>query len=70
MRWLVGGEVLDVDEGTFRRVDVGIDTSTGRIAELGTARPTADDEVVDVSGQWLLPGLIDCHVHLTLPTTR
>ncbi len=69
MRWLVGGEVLDVDEGTFRRVDVGIDTSTGRIAELGTARPTADDDVVDLTGRWLLPGLIDCHVHLTLTTT-
>ena len=68
MRWLVGGEVLDVDVGTFRRVDVGVDPDTGRIAEVGQARPAADDDVIDVSGRWLLPGLIDCHVHLTLTT--
>lgn len=66
MRWLVGGEVLDVDTGEFRRVDIGIDG--GRIVELGAARPGVDDDVVDVSGRWVLPGLIDCHVHLTLTT--
>ncbi len=67
MRWLMGGQVLDVVAGEFRRVDVGIDD--GRIATIGTgARRGHDDEVVDVSGSWLLPGLIDCHVHLTLPT--
>ncbi len=66
MRWLVGGEVLDVDTGRFDRVDVGIDG--GRIVELGAARPSVDDDVVDVSGRWVLPGLIDCHVHLTLTT--
>ncbi|MCB1002015.1 MAG: amidohydrolase family protein [Acidimicrobiales bacterium] len=68
MRWLVGGEVLDVDAGTFRRVDVGIDPDTGRIAEVGQARPAAGDDLIDVSGRWVLPGLIDCHVHLTLTT--
>lgn len=67
MRWLVGGQVYDVSTGSFRTADVGIDG--GRIVTIGEgARRASDDEVVDVSGQWLLPGLIDCHVHLTQPT--
>src|SRR5262245_34372308 len=32
------------------------------------ASPGPDDDVVDLDGCWLLPGLIDCHVHLTQPT--
>jgi imidazolonepropionase-like amidohydrolase len=69
MRWLMGGQVVDVVTGEVRRGDVGVDTATRRIASVGTGtRREADDEVVDVSGSWLLPGLIDCHVHLTLPT--
>ncbi len=73
MRWLVGGQVFDTESGTFRRADLGIDG--GRIVTIsdGTHRPgTADatdaTDVIDVSGMWLLPGLIDCHVHLTQPT--
>jgi imidazolonepropionase-like amidohydrolase len=71
MRWLVGGQVYDVETATFRAVDVGIDS--GRIATIAAgARRASDDasdgEVVDVTGRWVLPGLIDCHVHLTQPT--
>lgn len=39
----------------------------GRITSLdpaGSLRPTPQDEVVDVDGSALLPGLIDAHVHL------
>jgi imidazolonepropionase-like amidohydrolase len=67
MRWLMGGQVLDVVAGEVRRADIGIEH--GRISVVGTgARRTSDDEVIDMSGSWLMPGLIDCHVHLTLPT--
>ncbi|HQZ33399.1 MAG TPA: amidohydrolase family protein [Ilumatobacteraceae bacterium] len=67
MRWLVGGQVYDVDHGSFRAADIGVDA--GRISTIRSgARRAGGDEVVDVSGCWLLPGLIDCHVHLTLPT--
>jgi imidazolonepropionase-like amidohydrolase len=67
MRWLMGGDVLDVVTGEVRRADVGIEN--GRVAVLGTGvRRGGDDELIDVTGSWLLPGLIDCHVHLTLPT--
>ena len=67
MLWLTGGMVLDAGGGRFDRLDVGIED--GRIARLvEDARPGSDDTVVDLSGCWLLPGLIDCHVHLTQPT--
>jgi imidazolonepropionase-like amidohydrolase len=67
MRWLAGGRVLDVHTGTFGVADIGIDDD--RISVVAaTPRRDADDDVIDVAGMWLLPGLIDCHVHLTQPT--
>ncbi len=67
MRWLMGGQVYDVDSGSFRAADVAIDN--GRIAaiENGVSRASAD-ETIDADGLWLIPGLIDCHVHITQPT--
>ena len=70
VRWLMGGHVLDVETATYRRADVGIETGAGggAIVAIGAATRGADDDVIDVSGAYLLPGLIDCHVHLTLPS--
>jgi imidazolonepropionase-like amidohydrolase len=59
--------VLDAAGERFSRADLGVDGE--RIASIvPNASPAADDEVVDVEDCWLLPGLIDCHVHLTQPT--
>lgn len=62
--------MFDTTSGTFRRADLGIDG--GRIVTIsdGTHRPgpAGASDLIDVSGMWLLPGLIDCHVHLTQPT--
>ncbi len=67
MRWLVGGHVYDAEHGDFRRADIGLDGD--RIAHVGIASVAPnDDDVLDLDGAWLLPGLIDCHVHLTQPT--
>ena len=66
MLWLTGGNVYDVEAGAFRPADVAVDGQ--RIAAIATAKPAAGDRTVDVLGAWLLPGLIDCHVHLTMPT--
>ena len=37
----------------------------GRIAALGEAAAAEEAESVDCSGQYLIPGLIDCHVHVS-----
>ena len=67
MLWLTGGSVYDVEAATFHRADIAVDD--GRIAAIACgAKPAAGDRIVDVGGAWLLPGLIDCHVHLTMPT--
>ena len=59
--------VLEPAGERFARLDVGIEGD--RIAALvPSAAPGAGDVVVELDGCWLLPGLIDCHVHLTQPT--
>lgn len=67
MLWLTGGMVLDAGGDGFVRADVGVEGD--RVAALTpTAAPAGDDTVLELGGCWLLPGLIDCHVHLTQPT--
>ncbi|MGF1611640.1 MAG: amidohydrolase family protein [Kiloniellales bacterium] len=68
MIWLTGGQIYDVEAGGYRRGEIAIDDE-GRIEGItATASPAPDDEVIDVDGAFLLPGLIDCHVHLVMPT--
>lgn len=70
MLWLVNGQICDVENGRAQRLDLGIaleEIDRGRIATLTKkAKPKADDRVIDMTGLYLLPGLIDCHVHLVL----
>jgi imidazolonepropionase-like amidohydrolase len=67
--WLTGGLVLAVDGESFGRADLGVEGE--RIAAVvPEASPHPDDTVVDLDGHWVLPGLIDCHVHLTQPTDQ
>jgi imidazolonepropionase-like amidohydrolase len=35
-----------------------------RIKELGTNLSSSSAEVIDLKGRTLMPGLIDCHVHV------
>jgi imidazolonepropionase-like amidohydrolase len=59
---LAGGRVFDGTGAPVRDADVVIED--GRIADVG---PGLDgDEAVDVSGRCLLPGLFDCHTHVTI----
>lgn len=65
--WLRGGRLYDVAAGRFAAGDIRIED--GRIAAIAIAgRPAAGDSAVDMAGAFLLPGFIDCHVHLCMPT--
>jgi dihydroorotase len=60
---LRGGRVIDPAQGVDGRLDVGV--SGGRIAAVAPALPpAAAREAVDVTGQLVLPGLIDTHAHV------
>ncbi len=63
--WIRGGRLYDVRGGGWRDGDLRV--VDGRIAAPG-GRPSGDDVVIDVEGTFLMPGFIDCHVHLCLPT--
>jgi len=56
---LRGGSVLDVFAGRFRQTDLAI--SHGVITGFAASEAS---KVVDVSGRFLIPGLIDTHVHI------
>lgn len=63
MRMLLrGGAVLDVDAGTLWRADVLLEGR--RIAAVGPGLAAADARVVELGGRTVMPGLIDCHVHV------
>ena len=59
--YLTNGNVLDVEKGEFYHSDIKI--SDRRIAAVGQA-PKDGDTVVDCTDQYLVPGIIDAHVHL------
>ena len=65
MKWLVGGKVYDVVEGGFTGHAIVVNNDVIEALEP-IAKPGPDDEVLNLRGTYLLPGLIDCHVHLTL----
>jgi imidazolonepropionase-like amidohydrolase len=65
--WIRGGRLFDARKGTFERRDLAV--AGERIAQIvdpGSAQAPAGDVVVEAGGLFLLPGLIDCHVHLTI----
>jgi dihydroorotase len=67
--YLSGGRVLDPATRTDGVRTVVLDGD--RILEVREAPPSAKEreehEVVDCAGRWVLPGLVDLHVHLREP---
>ena len=59
---LSGGRVFDGTGAPPAAADVLVED--GRILEVGTGLD--GDEAVDVGGRYLLPGLFDCHTHVTI----
>ncbi len=62
---LAGGTVVDADGE--RRADVRIDQSRGKIVEVGAELDVTGSEILDVSGAYVMPGLVDVHAHLRQP---
>ena len=60
------GHVFDPVSGTYAS-DQYIQVSDGKISEIGawSNRPDNAAATVDLSGHYVLPGLLDAHVHLT-----
>ena len=59
--------VLDVVAGVYRD-DHDVLVRAGRITAVGRGLVAQDVPAVDLSGRTLLPGFIDCHVHLLAVT--
>ena len=62
---LVGARVLPIDAPAIEEGTVVL--RDGRVAAVGPASEVevpSDAEVVDAAGAWVLPGLVDAHVHL------
>lgn len=59
--------VLTITRGTLQNTDVLI--RKGKIAAVGRGlRASADAKVIDATGKYVLPGIIDCHSHSMLDT--
>ncbi|WGW14135.1 amidohydrolase family protein [Saxibacter everestensis] len=59
--------VLDVVEGSYTQADIRIDD--GMITEVGSSLGAAESaREIDAGGKFVLPGLIDAHVHVTAAT--
>ncbi|MBJ7678224.1 amidohydrolase family protein [Weissella confusa] len=57
----VGGNVYVTNEG-FKSQTVSVDTVSGQVVE--TVREA--DQIVDVQGKYLVPGLINAHTHIVM----
>src|ERR687885_1622692 len=64
MQVIRAGRLID-GTGSPPRLDQAVYLEGSRIVALGPAKEIPSDaDVVDLSGSTVLPGLIDCHVHL------
>jgi imidazolonepropionase-like amidohydrolase len=60
---LVNANVVDVATGAVREGQTLV-LAGGRIQSLGAGPPPAGSRIVDLGRRWVLPGLIDAHVHI------
>jgi imidazolonepropionase-like amidohydrolase len=60
---LVNANVVNVTDGTVQR-NVIVIMRAGRIESVGSPSPPAGVRAIDLRGRYVLPGLIDAHVHI------
>ena len=64
-----GGTVLTVTNGTLENTDVLV--RDGRIARIGAGLNAPEGiEVVDATGLYVMPGIIDAHSHIALSSVN
>jgi imidazolonepropionase-like amidohydrolase len=68
VRLIKGGRILTITNGIFENGDVLIENNKIISVDQGIA-PPANAEIVDATGKWVMPGMIDCHTHLGLDET-
>ena len=67
--WITGARLIDPSQGLDGAYDLAIGDG-GRVLSVearGSHKIPEDCSTIDASGQWLLPGLVDLHVHLREP---
>ena len=63
---LTGGRMIDPSQEIDEPADLLIEN--GKIVKTGKGQSAGSDaEVIDIGGMWLVPGLLDMHVHLREP---
>lgn len=64
--WLIqNGHIIDPANAIDTVADLRI--SGGTIREIGTSLPLRGEQTFDAAGRFVVPGLIDLHVHLRVP---
>jgi imidazolonepropionase-like amidohydrolase len=65
---LTGARLLDAEAGTLRD-NVSILIEDGRIADTGTGTPAPEGvREIALAGRVVMPGMIDCHMHVVAET--
>lgn len=69
MKLLKNGFIVNMETGEFSRQDIYIENN--EIIKIAPNIQMDDVEAIDCTNKWLIPGLIDMHVHIknTLPIT-
>lgn len=66
---ITGGRVLDPSNDLDGQYDIRVENGRiGAVAPSGKLpEPAEGEEIIDATGRWVMPGLVDMHVHLREP---